>query len=79
MVSAAGMERYPLMPRARRFGRFHVKINDHRLLPASHHDRLANLVWISVDLLMRHVRLHINKISGPGFFAQFQVIAPSHY
>ena len=78
MVSAAEMERHPWMPRARRFRRFHVKINDHRLLPASHHDRLANVVWTSVDLLMRHVRRHINKISRPGFFAQFQVIAPSH-
>jgi hypothetical protein len=46
------MERHPWMARARRFWRFHVKINDHRRLPASHHDRLANLVWTSVDLLM---------------------------
>ena len=64
--------------RARRFRCFHVKINDYRLLPASNHDRLANLVWTSVDLLMRHVWRHINKISSPGFFAQFQMIAPSH-
>jgi hypothetical protein len=28
MVSAAEMERHPWMPRARRFRRFHVKIND---------------------------------------------------
>ena len=27
---------------------------------------------------MRHIRRHINKISRPGFFAQFQVIVPSH-
>ena len=78
MASAAGVERHPWMPRARRFRRFHVKIYDHRRLPASHHDRLANLVWTSVDLLVRHVRRYVNKISRPGFFAQFQMIAPSH-
>jgi hypothetical protein len=78
MVSAAGVERHPWMPRARRFRRFHVKIYDHGRLPASHHDRLANLVWTSVDLLVRHVRRYVNKISRPGFFAQFQMIAPSH-
>jgi hypothetical protein len=45
MLSAAGMERHPGCPALAGSGVSHVKINDHWRLPASHDDRLANLVW----------------------------------
>src|ERR1700756_4195388 len=76
--STIWMEWHPGMPRACRFRRFYVKIHHNRVLPVSNHHCFASLVRTGVDLLMGHVRRHIDEISWLSFPAQFQVISPPH-
>jgi len=60
------------------FWRLQVKINDDRLLAIPHDYGFAGLIWISINLLVRHIRGNVNKISGSGFVTEFQSIAPAH-
>src|SRR6267142_5361898 len=60
------------------FRRLQVKINDDRLLSTPNDYGFARLIWIGINLLVRHIRRNVNKISGSGFVAEFQSIAPAH-
>src|SRR5882724_8865323 len=60
------------------FWRLQIKIHDHRLLAVPHDYGFARIIWISINLLVRHVRGNANKISGSGFVTELQLIAPTH-
>src|SRR4029077_8967091 len=47
-------------------------------LSASDHDRFAALIRQRVDLLMWHVRRHVDEISGAGLLAELQPVTPPH-
>ena len=66
------------VPSAGWFWRLQVKIHDDRLLTIPHDDGFARLIRISINLLVRHIRGNVNKISGSGFVTEFQSIAPAH-
>src|SRR6266853_3915698 len=66
------------MPCAGWFWCLQFKIHDDRLLATPHDYGFASVIWISINLLMRHIWGNINKISGSGFVAEFQSIAPAH-
>jgi hypothetical protein len=72
------VKRHTWVPGAGWFWRLQVKIHDDWLLAAPHDYGFARLTWISIDLLVRDVRGDVNKISGCGFVAEFQSIAPAH-
>src|SRR5438477_781241 len=60
------------------FGTIDVEIHHHRILPASDHHSFAELIRQRVDLLMRHVRRHIDKISRTSLLAELELLAPPH-
>ncbi len=66
------------MPSAGWFWRLQLKIHYDRLLAIPYDYGFARLVWISINLLMRHIRGNVNKISGFGFVTELQTIAPTH-
>jgi hypothetical protein len=66
------------MPGAGWFRGLQVEIHDDRFLAIPHDYGFARFIWISIDLLVRHIRGNINKISGCGFVSEFQSITPSH-
>jgi hypothetical protein len=66
------------MPRTGGFWSAQIQIDNDRILSVSHDYSFASLVWTSIDLLVWHVGWDVNKIARPGFFAEFQLIAPSH-
>ncbi len=66
------------MPSAGWLWRLQVKIYDDRLLAIPHDYGFARLIWISINLLVRHIRRNVNKVSGFGFVTEFQSIAPAH-
>ena len=59
------------MPSAGWFWRLQVKIHDDRLLAIPHDYGFARLIWISINLLVGHIRGNVNKISGAGFVTEF--------
>jgi hypothetical protein len=72
------MKRHAAMPRTRGFWSAEVQIDNDRILSVSHNYSLASLVWVGIDLLVRYVRWNVDKIARSGFFAELQLIAPSH-
>src|SRR4030095_13396756 len=72
------MKGHTSVPSAGWFWRLQLKIHDDRLLAIPHDYSFARLIWISINLLVRHIRGNVNKISGSGFVTEFQSIAPAH-
>jgi hypothetical protein len=66
------------VPSAGWFWRLQLKIHDDRLLTIPHDYGFARVIWISINLLVRHIRWNVNKISGSGFVTEFESIAPAH-
>jgi hypothetical protein len=66
------------VPSAGWFWRLQLKIHDNRLLAIPHDYGFARIIWIGINLLVRHIRGNVNKISGSGFVTEFQSIAPAH-
>src|SRR5947207_7458000 len=60
------------------FGTIDVEIHHHRILTASDHHSFAELIRQRVDLLMRHVRRHIDKISRTSLLAELELLSPPH-
>jgi hypothetical protein len=58
--------------------RLDVEVDHHRLVVAAHQHALQGLVGRGVDLLVRHVRRHIDEVAGPGLGGEFQLLAPAH-
>src|ERR1700733_7236215 len=54
-----------------------IQINHHRLLPATHNHSLYRLVLARIQLLVRNVRRHINKITGPRLLDKLPLISPA--
>src|SRR6185312_11197629 len=44
----------------------------------AHEHAFERLVGAGIDLLMRHVRRHIDEIAGAGLGDEFQILAPAH-
>ena len=54
-----------------------IQIHHNRLLSAAHHHRLHRHIRSRIQLLMRHKRRHVNKISRPRFVNKLQIVAPA--
>jgi hypothetical protein len=76
--SPIGVKGRTWVPSAGRFWCLQLKIHHDRLLAIPHHYGFARHIWISINLLMGHIRGNVNKISGSGFVIEFQSIAPAH-
>jgi hypothetical protein len=64
------------VPSAGCFWRLQLKIHDDRLLAIPHDYSFARLIWISINLLVRHIRGNVNKISGSGFVTESPLSDP---
>jgi hypothetical protein len=53
------------------------EVHNNWFLTTTHDYRFALFIAPRVDLLMWHVRRHINEIAGSSFVAEFEVVAPS--
>jgi hypothetical protein len=76
--SAIRVKGHTRAPSAGWFWRLQIKIHDHWLLAVPHDYGFARIIWISINLLMRHIWGNVNEISGAGFVNEFQLIAPAH-
>ncbi|MCU1219124.1 MAG: hypothetical protein JWN42_321, partial [Candidatus Angelobacter sp.] len=56
------VKRHTWVPGAGWFWRLQVKIHNDWLLAAPHDYGFTRLIWISIDLLVRHIRGNVNKI-----------------
>src|SRR5215471_12259982 len=61
-----------------RFGTLDIEVHDNRLLTASDDHSLTREVGIGIDLLVRHIRRHVNKVARTSLVAEFQALAPPH-
>jgi len=62
----------------RLFDRLDVEIDRHRLAVRAHQHTFQHFVATRIDLLMRHVRRHIDEIAGTGLRGELQMLAPAH-
>jgi hypothetical protein len=62
----------------RRLDGSYVEVHHDRFLSAPHDHALEGLIGAGVDLLMRHVRRYIDKVTGTGFSGELELIAPTH-
>src|ERR1700733_466317 len=58
-------------------GARNIQVDDDRLLPAAHDHRLPRLVLSRIQLLMRHIRRDVYKISRARFIDELQIISPA--
>lgn len=65
--SPIGVKGHTSMARAGWFWRLQLKVHNDRLLAISHNYGFARFIWISINLLVRHIRGYVNKISGSSF------------
>src|SRR5665213_612119 len=62
----------------RLFHRLDVEIDHHRLVVGTHQHAFQHFVGAGVDFLVRHVRRHVDKVSGSGLGDEFEIVAPAH-
>lgn len=55
-----------------------VEIHYDRILAAANDDGFAWLILFCIELLVRHIRRHVNEIARSRLFAEFKVVAPAH-
>ena len=58
--------------------RLDVEVDHDRLAAAAHQHAFQRLVGGGVDLLVRHVRRHVDEVARPGLGDEFQLLAPAH-
>src|SRR6185312_5152956 len=58
--------------------RLDVEIDDHGFIVGAHQHAFEHLVATGIDLLVRHVRRHVDEIAGPRFGDEFEMLAPAH-
>jgi len=63
----------------RHLNRLNIRqIDRNRLVVTPDQYTLQRLIFISIDLLMRHIRRHKDEIAWPSFSSEFQLLAPTH-
>ncbi len=66
----------------RHFGRLldrlDVEVDHDRLVVAAHQHAFEDLVLTRIDLLVRHVRRHVDEIAGAGLGGELEPLAPAH-
>ena len=55
-----------------------VEVHDDRLLAAAHQHARQRLVVARVDLLVRHVRRHVDEVARARFGDELELVAPAH-
>src|SRR6266851_1498606 len=73
-----GVDRIDPVDGLRLLDRGDVEIDDDRFLVAAHEDAFERLRGAGVDLLMRHVRRHVDEIARSRLGDEFKPIAPAH-
>src|SRR6266851_2764278 len=73
-----GVDRIDPVDGLRLLDRGDVEIDDDRFLVAAHEDAFERLRGAGVDLLMRHVRRHVDEIARSRLGDEFEPIAPAH-
>ena len=71
------MERVWLGGAAGVFGAGNIEVDDDGFLAAADYDGFDGLVGAGVELLVRDVGRHVDKITGAGFVYEFEVVAPA--
>src|ERR1700736_1422733 len=71
------MERIILRPVRRVLRARNIEVDHHRLLPAADDHRFPGLIFVRVQLLMRHVRGHVDEIAWSSLIYKLQPISPS--
>ena len=61
--------------RSRFFNRFNSQVYSHGLTVTAAQYALQRFGWAGIDLLMRHVGRHVNKIARSGLGSEFKVLA----
>jgi hypothetical protein len=60
-----------------RLGARNIQVDYDRLLPAAHNHGLDRMIGPCIELLVRHIRRHIDEVSGTGFINKFQTVSPA--
>src|SRR6185436_13760688 len=55
-----------------------LEIHNDRILSAAHQHTFERVIRACVDLLVRHIRRHVDEIARLGFGGEFEMIAPTH-
>src|SRR5271165_6521242 len=64
--------------RFRLFDRSYIEVDDRRLAAAADEHAFKRLVLVRVDLLVGHVRRHVNEVAGTGFRGVLERLTPAH-